>query len=182
MARKQIALKKRTKTNKKTGEIRYPTRKNLDKSIVKLQKARQDEVNYRQYFNHKVSKRLATYFTVIKFEKLDIKAMTKQVVENEDGTTENLGKNKSDLNREMLRLGIGNIIALTTWKAANLGGQVQKVDPRHTSQRCSKCGAIHKESRKSQAVYRCIECGYKINADVNAAINIRNRKPLELAA
>ena len=32
-----------------------------------------------------------------------------------------------------------------------------------------------KEDRDSQAVFKCVECGYRANADVNAAMNILGR-------
>jgi transposase len=51
-------------------------------------------------------------------------------------------------------------------------GRVQKISPAFTSQRCSVCGHIAAESRKSQAVFACVACGYACNADVNAARNI----------
>ncbi|HEC42380.1 MAG TPA: transposase, partial [Bacteroides sp.] len=47
-----------------------------------------------------------------------------------------------------------------------------EVDSRYTSQRCSGCGHTAKENRPSQAVFRCLDCGYEENADVNAARNI----------
>ena len=49
-----------------------------------------------------------------------------------------------------------------------------KVSPAYTSQRCSKCGAIHKESRNGD-MYLCIVCGYSEDADLNAAKNILHR-------
>jgi hypothetical protein len=42
----------------------------------------------------------------------------------------------------------------------------------YTSQCCSACGHIAAGSRKSQALFRCVACGYACNADVNAARNI----------
>ncbi|MGO9158450.1 MAG: zinc ribbon domain-containing protein [Mycobacterium sp.] len=43
----------------------------------------------------------------------------------------------------------------------------------YTSQRCSSCGHIAPENRKSQAVFQCVACGATpCNADVNAARNI----------
>lgn len=54
------------------------------------------------------------------------------------------------------------------------GISVVKVSPCYTSQTCSSCGAIHEESRNG-ANYKCIDCGYTIDADYNAAINIHNR-------
>ena len=50
-------------------------------------------------------------------------------------------------------------------------GRVEKIHPAFTSQRCSACGHIAAESRKSQALFRCVACGYTCNADVNAARN-----------
>jgi IS605 OrfB family transposase len=57
-------------------------------------------------------------------------------------------------------------------KAAKYGIDVHLVNPRYTSQRCSKCGHIHKDNRKSQSSFECVECGYGANADYNASINI----------
>jgi transposase len=51
-------------------------------------------------------------------------------------------------------------------------GRVEKVNPAYTSQRCSVCGHIAAESRKSQALFACVACSFECNADVNAARNI----------
>jgi len=51
-------------------------------------------------------------------------------------------------------------------------GRVEKVSPAFTSQRCSACGHVAGESRKSQALFTCVACDYACNADVNAARNI----------
>ena len=51
-------------------------------------------------------------------------------------------------------------------------GRVEKVRPAFTSQRCSACGHVDRNSRESQAVFQCTACGFACHADVNAAINI----------
>ena len=51
-------------------------------------------------------------------------------------------------------------------------GRVIKINPRYTSQCCSNCGYVDRNSRESQARFRCTACGYMENADVNAAKNI----------
>ena len=43
-----------------------------------------------------------------------------------------------------------------------------------TSQKCSKCGFIHKGNRIDQSSFLCLKCGFRINADHNAAKNIAN--------
>lgn len=62
-----------------------------------------------------------------------------------------------------------------TYKAQERGIQVVKVDPRHTSQQCSRCGHQHRSNRKSQSLFLCRECGYCLNADLNAAYNIKDK-------
>lgn len=58
------------------------------------------------------------------------------------------------------------------YKARQKGIEVIKINPRYTSQRCSKCGVIDKESRETQEVFECTTCGERTNADLNAARNI----------
>src|SRR5208283_3922686 len=59
-----------------------------------------------------------------------------------------------------------------TYKAAIAGVPVVKINPRNTSRTCSKCGHCEKANRKTQDQFECISCEFKINADLNAAINI----------
>ena len=46
------------------------------------------------------------------------------------------------------------------------------MNPRYTSQRCNQCGFISKSNRKGQSIFKCKECGYELNADLNASRNI----------
>jgi IS605 OrfB family transposase len=59
-----------------------------------------------------------------------------------------------------------------SYKAALAEVPLQTVDPRYTSRTCSACGHCTKENRKSQSSFQCVSCGYRCNADVNAAVNI----------
>ena len=52
---------------------------------------------------------------------------------------------------------------------------VSTVQSYYTSKMCPICGCIDDENRTSQEEFSCIECGFESNADINAAINIRNR-------
>ena len=60
-----------------------------------------------------------------------------------------------------------------TYKAEMQGKQVAYVDPRYTSQKCSSCKASAKKNR-NKSKYRCKNCKFRIHADWNAAINIRD--------
>jgi IS605 OrfB family transposase len=63
--------------------------------------------------------------------------------------------------------------AKIVYKGAMVGVIVIAVDPRHTSQMCSRCGHRERANRQSQASFLCRQCGFAAHADVNAAQNIR---------
>ncbi len=55
------------------------------------------------------------------------------------------------------------------------GIEVEIVPEDYTSKECSICGARHKNGRKYRGLYICRKTGKKINADVNAALNIARK-------
>jgi putative transposase len=57
------------------------------------------------------------------------------------------------------------------YKAEAKGKTVVEVNPRHTSQRCSSCGFICRGNRHGLD-FRCGNCGFTLNADLNASRNI----------
>ena len=59
------------------------------------------------------------------------------------------------------------------YKCALVGIDVAFIDPRYTSQKCSSCGGIDKNSR-NKSKFVCTSCGHREHADVNAAKNIRD--------
>jgi putative transposase len=59
------------------------------------------------------------------------------------------------------------------YKAEEKGIKVEHVSARYTSQKCSKCGYISRSNRKSQSQFKCTKCSYQLNADLNAAFNIK---------
>jgi IS605 OrfB family transposase len=61
------------------------------------------------------------------------------------------------------------------YKARRAGVVVVAVDPRQTSQECSRCGHVSKRNRKSRHEFECEVCGYAASADFNAACNIASR-------
>lgn len=65
--------------------------------------------------------------------------------------------------------------AFLVYKAQECGITVVKIDPRYTSQTCSRCGYHHRSNRRSQSLFKCRACGYTLNADLNASLNIREK-------
>jgi IS605 OrfB family transposase len=68
-----------------------------------------------------------------------------------------------------------------TYKAAWAGVPLHLVDPRNTSRTCSQCGHCEQANRKTQVSFLCQRCGFALNADVNAAINISRKEPYRAA-
>ena len=55
------------------------------------------------------------------------------------------------------------------------GIEVERVPEDYTSKQCSICGNKHKNGRIYRGLYMCRKAGKKINADVNAALNIARK-------
>ena len=68
------------------------------------------------------------------------------------------------------------LVAYVDYKAPEQGVSVDQVEPSHTSQRCSRtdCGFTHEDNRDGEQ-FRCLKCGYEVNADYNAAKNVGTR-------
>ncbi len=118
---------------------------------------------------HQTSRTIADIHDLVILEGLNMQGMTKSA----RGSKETPGKNvaqKRGLHRAILRSGWGRLERYRTYKT-----YTEKIDPKYTSQRCHNCGVVRKANRKSQSVYHCQECGVEKNADINAALNIRDK-------
>src|SRR4029453_376248 len=81
-------------------------------------------------------------------------------------------RRRSQTKRRMHSWPFASLKAKIEYKAEERGCTVVAVDPRHTSQRCSCCGHTARNNRRSQSEFKCRQCGYHLNADLNAARNI----------
>lgn len=160
--RKRVTRLQRKLARAKRGSNR---RAHTKLAVARL-KAREGDA--RKDWAEKVSTDLARRFDLIRMEDLPTRALTRSA----RGTAEHPGRNirqKAALNQGILASGWGLLTRRLEDKAP---GRIEMVNPAFTSQRCSACGYIAPENRKSQAIFACITCGYTLNADVNAAKNI----------
>jgi putative transposase len=135
---------------------------------AQLVQLRARNADARRDWAEKVSSEIARGYDLIRLEDLDVGRMTRSA----RGTVARPGRRvaqKAGLNRSILRSGWGMFATRLAHKAR---GRVEKVNPAYTSQRCSRCGTVDREARESQAAFRCWSCGYRANADHNAARNI----------
>jgi len=165
-----LAARERTRLRRLQRRLARARRGSNRRGRVKhaIARLRVRETDRRKDWAEKVSTDIARRFDVIRVEDLQIGNMTRSA----KGTPENPGRNvraKAGLNRGILRSGWGLLVRRLADKAP---GRVEKVSPAFTSQRCSACGQVDRDSRESQAVFRCTACGFAGHADVNAAINI----------
>ena len=109
--------------------------------------------------NHAISKKIVNLpFDVFALEELESARMRK----------------KSNGRRFNNKLGSWSPFQLEQfigYKAEDMGKDVIYVDPRYTSQKCSRCGYINKNNRKG-SIFHCLECSFQLHADLNAARNI----------
>lgn len=110
---------------------------------------------------HKLTRRLVNEYDLIAVEKLNIQGMVRS----------RFAKSISDA-------AWGRFVNTLTYKAVNAGATVVAVDPRGTSQECSKCGQTVPKLL-SDRVHSCT-CGYVADRDENAALNILRRATPEV--
>jgi putative transposase len=134
-----------------------------------IARLRARDTDRRRDWVEKTTTDLARRFDTIRVEDLKVRAMTRSA----RGTAESPGTHvaqKRGLDRQISRHGWGQLVARLKHKAL---GRLEFVPAAYTSQRCSYCGHVAPENRKSQAVFQCVACSAgPCNADVNAARNI----------
>lgn len=97
---------------------------------------------------------------------------TTLVVENLDEIRKRTKQNSKIQRRAMHQWSFRRLKDFLSYKAQEAGCVVVGIDPRHTSQRCSRCGHTHRSNRRSQSRFACRACGFELNADLNGSRNI----------
>jgi putative transposase len=117
------------------------------KTHLKIERQRRD-------FHFKTAKWYADRYRTIVVEDLNIRGLA-----------------RSPLAKSILDAGWSTFLDILTDKAGSAGGQVIRINPRFTTQHCSKCGELVQKSL-SVRTHICPSCGYVADRDVNAACNI----------
>ena len=84
-------------------------------------------------------------------------------------------RQNAGLDRVMLDKSLGKILSRTDDKVCRHGHKVLCVPAPGTSITRPKCGYRDADNRTSRSVFICRHCGHTAHADINAAINIRER-------
>jgi putative transposase len=139
-----------------------PGKRRAAKKIVA--KVHRKIANRRKDFAHKGVNKLLKMYDGIGLEKLNVKGLQQS----------NLAKSISDV-------AWTTFTSILQYKAAEAGRTVVFVDPRYTSQDCSRCGH-RKKLTLADRIYHCDKCGLEIDRDLNAARNIWVRAEPRLRA
>lgn len=173
ISRKEEYLRKKHNLGKNSRIPKRYYNANLKRDRAKLAKKAQKLKNLRKDFFHKTSTEIVDSYRTICMEKLNVKNMSK----SSSGTVDNPGSNvkqKSGLNRAILRAAPYMLKEQIRYKIELRGGEFIEVNPAFSSQTCSRCGYCNKDNR-SQSKFSCLSCGFEADADYNAAVNILNK-------
>jgi putative transposase len=103
------------------------------------------------------------------------------VLENLTNIRERVTHRKGEGQRRKHSWSFAQLFGFIHYNAKAREIEVTRIDPRHTSQTCSRCGYQARNNRRSQSLFLCRKCGYQLNADLNAAQNIREKYLASLA-
>ena len=130
--------------------------KGRKKKTQALDRLRDKEKNFATTYNHMISKNVVEFAKKNQCEYINMEKLTK------DGFNNKILRNWSYYQLQQY----------IEYKAEREGIQVRYIDPAYTSQTCARCGHIDKENRQTQEKFICTKCGFELNADHNASINI----------
>jgi putative transposase len=133
--------------------------------------------NQRKDFHHKQARRIVESYDLLVVEDLRIANMLRRArpvpdADNPGQFLNNGARAKSGLSRSISDAGWGRFISILRAKAEEAGRIWIEVDPRHTSDRCEKCGHAAPENRVTQAAFECQRCLHRAQADEHAARNL----------
>ena len=166
VARAQRDVARKVESAKAAG--RRADGANLRKARERVAKLQRKQRRQRDHVLHSESKRYAEQYGTIALEKLNVTAMSASA----KGTAEQPGRNvrqKAGLNRGIAGAAWSKFGELLKYKSEERGGRVVEVPAAHSSQTCSACSHVAAESRRTQAEFLCVACGFTEHADVNAA-------------
>jgi putative transposase len=161
LARWQRKLARRTKWE--GDEKAKEQSKNREKAKAGLQKEWEHVASQSEDFAHKLSNKLVNLgYTSFAVEKLQIQNMVRN----------------HNLAQAIYNASWRKFIQMLSYKAESAGLRVFAVDPKDTTQECSRCHNVKKGMERltlNDRIYHCNVCGLTMDRDINAALVIKNR-------
>ncbi|WP_338854962.1 transposase [Clostridium perfringens] len=162
LSRKYESLKTRNK-NIREGRA---TSQNIQKQVIKVQKLHQRLRNIRTDYINK------TVFSIVK--------QKPSYITIEDLAVSNMMKNKH-LSKAIASQKFFEFKVKLMSKCKKNNIELRIVDRFYPSSKtCSQCGKIKKDLKLSDRIYKC-DCGFTIDRDLNASINLKNAIEYKIA-
>ena len=137
---------------------------NRRKAVAILARVHAHVANQRKDFHHKTALSLVRRYGVIIHEDLNIKGIVRSL---------RLARSTHDA-------GWAGFLSILRQKAESAAVSVVFVNPAHTTQTCSRCDCLPTTPiGLSVRTYSCSHCGFSLDRDFNAAVNIRNRAGIQ---
>lgn len=149
--------------------------KNYNEQKMKVQKSHYKVSCARKDFLDKASTQISKNHAYVKLEDANVKNMIRTKESDQHEEISYTAKQRARFNKKFLDIGWGMFLNMLDYKLQAKGGAVLFVDPAYTSQECSECHHICKENRPSRAVFSCVSCNHRENADFNASKVILSR-------
>ncbi|MDD5523425.1 MAG: transposase [Kiritimatiellae bacterium] len=152
-AQKKLRMLDKAVARKKKGS------KNQKKALKKRAKHYQKIASIRRDNQQKASTAITKSADVIVVESLNVKGM----------------RSNRHLSKAISDVGMTDFLRQLEYKALWLGKQFVKADRWYPSSKtCSNCGSIKAELSLGERTFNCGDCGFSIDRDLNAAINLKN--------
>jgi putative transposase len=137
---------------------------NRIKAKKQVAKVSEHIANIRKDFQHKLALKLIRENDEIILEDLNVKSML-------EGAQRAPGFEVSKLN--IADASWGSFVQILSDKAEKAGRKITKVNPKDTSKTCSRCLKVKESLKLSDRTFDCEACGFEMDRDQNAALNIR---------
>lgn len=165
--KEQRHLSRKYKFRKERGGASATVSANIEKQKLKVQRLHQCIARIREDYEnktvHEVVKQKPRFITA---EDLNVKAMMKN----------------RHLAKSIAAQRFYHLLAKLKRKAQIIGIEFRTVDKFYSSSKtCHACGYIHKGLKLKDRVYVCPKCGYTVDRDYNASLNLRDAKEYRVA-
>ncbi len=150
-AQERLALLQRRLSRKRSGS------KGRQRAQLRLARLQEHIHDQRTDFLHKLSTGIIQKHPTVAVEDLSIFSL-----------------GRSSFSKAVHDASWGRFLKMLDYKASRAGGRVLRVDPRGTTQECSKCRSAVRKTLKDR-LHQCWKCGFEADRDLNAALNILQR-------
>jgi len=131
------------------------------KTKARLARAHEHLASLRRDTYMKLGKYLAERYDVVAMEDIDVKRL--------------IGESSRALRRSLQDAALGMMRSIIGYQVGKYGKAFLLVDPRDSSRTCARCGFVNRDLTLGDRVFECPACGWRVDRDYNASLNMLRR-------